>query len=62
LHERLHDRLIGQCQGYTYRCMTAFYPKQLAVFTNLDATEDSYEAVVIGAGHPWHCYGTPDNK
>ena len=42
--------------------MTAFFPKQLAVFTNLDATEDSYEAVVIGAGHPWHCYGTPDNK
>ena len=52
--------LIGQCQGYRYMCKTAFYPKQLAVFTNLDSTEDWYEAVVIGAAHPWHCSGTPD--
>jgi len=50
-------RLIGQCHGYKYTCKTAFYPKQLAVFTNNDATEDWYEAVVIGAGHYWQCTG-----
>ena len=49
--------LIGQCQGYKYTCKTAFYPKQLAVFTNNDATEDWYEAMVIGAGHYWQCTG-----
>jgi hypothetical protein len=46
--------LIGQCQGYRYMCETASYPRQLAYFTNSDATEDWYEAE---AGHPWHCSG-----
>jgi hypothetical protein len=42
------------CQGHTYKyvCIPPFYPKQLAMFTDSDATEDQYEAYI-----GWRCRG-----
>ena len=45
----------GACPGYTYTCFSPMYPKQLAVRTNSDTTEDTLEHYL------WRCYGTPDS-
>jgi hypothetical protein len=47
------------CKGYTYTCISPFYPKQLAVFTNSDTIEDQLEVAL--RGHYWRCTGTPDD-
>ena len=47
------------CKGYTYTCISPFYPKQLAVFPDGDTIEDQLEVPL--AGHYLRCTGTPDD-
>jgi hypothetical protein len=54
----MSKKLIGGdlvCKGYTYTCVSLFYPHQLAVFTDSGAIEDQLETSV--GGHWWHCLG-----
>ena len=47
---------IHACPGYRYTCVSALYPKQLAVHTDIEKIEDTLES----DRYRWHCHGTPD--
>jgi hypothetical protein len=47
---------IHACPGYRYTCVSALYPKQLAVHTDSEKIEDTLES----NRYRWHCRGTPD--
>lgn len=46
---------IHACPGYRYTCVSALYPKQLAVHTDSEKIEDLLES----NRYRWHCRGTP---
>jgi hypothetical protein len=48
---------IHACAGYRYTCVSALYPKQLAVHTDSEKIEDTLES----DRYRWHCQGTRDD-
>jgi hypothetical protein len=48
---------IHACPGYTYICVSALYPKQLAVHTDSEKIEDTLES----NRYRWHCNGGSDD-
>ncbi len=49
---------LYQCPGYKYMCIpVSSWGKNYGGFTNSDATEDYYEALMYGTLHLWRCSG-----